>query len=139
MRVFLTVTACAFLTLEVAAQGSTGGSVGKSDQSISGGPPPQKVPRLEKAPARESKPAAPSATACKNIVGSWAFTNGVDVVIRQDGTASATNGANGRWSCVAGSAVVAWPGWTDRYSSSDGAQLSGIGGLFGEGLSARRK
>jgi hypothetical protein len=111
------------------AQGSTGGTLGKADQSLSGGRP--KVQKRE-----QSTTASP----CRGIVGSWAFNNGIDVVIRQGGTASATNGDVATWSCQGGIAVVAWKQWTDRYTvSSDGTSLSGISGFLGMSLSARRK
>ena len=46
------IVALAILANVVTAhtQGSTGGNVGKSDQPISGGPPPGTSPLLEKAP-----------------------------------------------------------------------------------------
>ena len=125
------------------AQGSTGGTLGKTDQSLSGSNQPKEAPSQGK--RDRPKAEAPSVSSCGKIVGVWAFTNGVDVAIKQGGTASATNGAVGRWSCVAGTAVVPWQlgngmKWTDRYTvAADGIRLSGIGGLFGEGLSATRK
>ena len=122
------------------AQGSTGGTLGKTDQSLSGNQP-KEAPSQGK--RDRPKAEVPSASSCRSIVGLWGFTNGVDVAIKQGGTASASNGAVGTWSCVAGTAVVPWRHgngmkWTDRYTA-DGNRLSGIGGLFGEGLSATRK
>jgi hypothetical protein len=133
---------------ELLAQGSTGGTLGKTDQSLSGDRPKEAPSQGERDRSKpENKPrksAAATASTCKSIVGLWAFTNGVDVALKPGGTTSATNGAVGTWSCNAGTAIVPWQfggmTWTDRYTvSPDGTQLSGIGGLLGEGLSARRK
>jgi hypothetical protein len=115
--------------------GSTGGTIGKREKSISGGekgakPIPPAVPaKPAAAPAR-----APASSPCPGIAGVWTakgawnvlFGSG-DTTINADGTASHRSGNTARWSCSGGTYVFVWThGFTDRVSlSPDGKSLTG--------------
>lgn len=111
-----------------AQPGSTGGTIGKTDKSESGGgrtPPEEPQPRKQSGATRSAP-----ASSCSRMPGSWSWFNGVTVVIRPGGTAS-----DGRhtatWSCANGSVVMRWShGYTDRLSlSQDGTHLQGTNGF----------
>jgi hypothetical protein len=116
-----------------AQAGSTGGTVGKQDKSVSGGDTKSEVGRAAKSPAHNST------ERCGGIVGVWAFSNGVDVSVNPDGGATA-NGWHASWTCQANVITIRWPAFVDNYTiGSDGRSLSGASGLTGEHLTARRK
>jgi hypothetical protein len=87
--------------------GSTGGTIGKQDKSLSGGDE-ESAPRPN---TRAAKPAPAKArpsgdTDCHRIVGTWKSDyNGVVLVFAQDGTAvtnGGTEGPNFTWTCSGG-------------------------------------
>lgn len=115
--------------------GSTGGTVGKREKSISGGEDGAK-------PGRSAAPAKPAAaparaaasSACPSVAGVWTakgawnvLFGGGDTVINADGTASHRSGNTARWSCSGGTYVFVWThGFTDRVTlSPDGKSLTG--------------
>jgi hypothetical protein len=125
----------------LAQDGSTGGAIGKQGKSVSGGEEqsPQRA-----TPGRPVIPANPTpgtaANRCTHALGVWAFNNGIDVVLKNRETASATNGDSGTWSCDSGIVTVKWRGHADRYTiSSNGTQITGISGFMGMALSAVKK
>ena len=67
-------------TLAFAQAGSTGGTIGKTDKSASGGEEQQQT----------RKPTTSSS--CSGLSGSWVWYNGIDVTIRAEGTMTAGNG-----------------------------------------------
>jgi hypothetical protein len=102
------------------AQGSLGGTIGKTDKSASGGR--QATPQ-----ASSGRPMSP----CRGAVGTWAFSNGVSVVIKTGGAATASDGPVGKWSCDGGMVTIDWPSWTDHYAiSSAGNRMSGNSGYL---------
>ncbi len=114
-------------THALAQAGSTGGTIGKTDKSESGGPPSPAEAQPRKPPGASRN--AP-ASSCSRMPGSWSWFNGATVVISPGGTAS-----DGRhtatWSCANGSVVMHWNhGYTDRLSlSQDGTHLQGTNGF----------
>ncbi len=129
----------------VAQSGSTGGAIGKQYKSISGGEEgpaarPRRAPKQSVRPRTQDKRVRQTTSACARMAGVWAFNNGLDVVMKSDGTAAGTNGDTGTWTCDAGMATVRWRRHTDRYTvSSDGNRLTGRSGVMGMALSAVRK
>jgi hypothetical protein len=122
--------------------GSTGGTLGKTDKSASGGeevvPPPD-----TKAEGKVHRPSAKSdgqKSPCRNALGTWAFSNGVSVVIKAGGGVTASDGGLGKWSCDGGMVTIDWGSWTDHYAiSSAGNRLSGNGGLLHVSLTAEKR
>jgi hypothetical protein len=101
-----------------AQAGSTGGSIGKQEKSISGSedtevsPPAkkQKEERNRRAPA--TAPGRDSDTSCRSIVGVWtSWASGLygkgDTRINGDGTITHPS-SKGTWSCKAGEYVHVW-------------------------------
>jgi hypothetical protein len=129
--------------LLLAQAGSTGGTVGNRDKSISGSQAPAEAPatRQRKAPSRRLA-SAPAPTACAAMIGKWAWANGGgDVEINSGGTLG-RNGSRGAgtWSCHDGTIVLVWNegGWVDKLSlSADGKSLSG-NNQFGVPVSGTR-
>jgi hypothetical protein len=119
----------AFTAGALAQAGSVGGTIGKTDKSVSGG---------DQAPSArpESKPrksnAAPNNIAtslCGKMPGNWSWFNYPTVVISPDGTASAPP-FSATWTCNNNSVVMHWNhGYTDRLTlSRDGTHLEGTNG-----------
>jgi hypothetical protein len=145
----IAILACAGMLVSLPATafaqaGSTGGSVGKTDKSASGGNHQQEI-RREKSGrdkrritsnASDEAPTSP----CRNAAGTWAFSNGISVVIMTGGGVTGSNGESGNWSCDGGMITAHWARWTDHYAiSSDGRRLSGTSGLLGMPLSAEKR
>ena len=115
----------------LAQAGSTGGTIGKQDKSISGGADedtPRSAPH-SKRPVTNSYE-TPSGAACSRIVGTWKWGGGLGLtkmVFDQNGTVRQTlTGSTGSWSCD-GTIVktVFANGSTDRIAiSRDGNSLS---------------
>jgi hypothetical protein len=116
-----------------AQAGSTGGTIGKQDKSVSGGDAEGRNVRAAKSPAQNPL------RGCGSVVGVWAFSNGNDVVVNGDGGATA-NGWRASWTCQANLLTIRWPAFVDNFTlASDGRSLSGKSGLTGEYLTARRR
>jgi hypothetical protein len=119
--------------LRLAQAGSTGGTLGKTDQSLSGS--------TLKAPAPETKPKAPPVAkqergkgGCPNIVGTWnswasAIWGAGDVVFKSDGNAMHNAGIPGKWWCDRGQLFMTWgenkQAGTYRLSA-DGKQITNL-------------
>lgn len=114
-------------TNALAQAGSTGGTIGKTDKSESGGLPSPAEAQPRKPPGASRN--AP-ASSCSRMPGSWSWFNGITVVIRPDGTASG-GPHTASWSCANGAVVMRWShGYTDRLSlSQDGTHLQGTNGF----------
>jgi hypothetical protein len=77
---------------------------------------------------------------CGKIVGAWKWSNNLDVVVRPDGTADATDGGHAILACDGGMYVFKWQaaGNTSRMTlASDGKQMSGRG-FFGSESAVRK-
>src|SRR5262245_40122936 len=76
------------------AQGSTGGTLGKTDQELSGGGPKQQNTTAPKAKA-ETRKATSTDTgsgSCAKIVGTWNWFDGSNIIFHQNGTGQAHGG-----------------------------------------------
>jgi hypothetical protein len=132
----VTVLTCAALIIPAtvfAQAGSTGGTLGKTDKSISGGEEqsePRRVPE-SKRPARSAvAKEKPTGNSCQKIVGRWAWhywTGTTETVFSRGGTGqNAPTGLTNTWTCEDGIATIKWShGYTDRATiSRDGNSLS---------------
>jgi hypothetical protein len=97
----------------LAQAGSTGGTIGKQDKSISGEERPSEPythrRNREVAPKTRGNAAllGPGAPSCGNIVGTWDWPNGTMMVFGKDGNAGRTGQPpSGTWRC-SGSRVIA--------------------------------
>src|SRR5580704_8701764 len=89
-----------------AQAGSTGGTVGKQDKSVSGGEEPA-APRSQMHRSATAPVAGKArSSGCGNVVGTYKWAMGT-TVINADGTA--TNGVNhGKWTCAGGQVTITW-------------------------------
>lgn len=126
MRTF----ACAAIMLIAVAgaafaqAGSTGGTLGNSDKSISGDRDSgEKTERQRPVPKRDRHAAKPSdeassetrGSSCNRIVGTWKMILDIVINIRPNGTASSANGLTATWTCRDGRYDVVWSnGFTDH-------------------------
>jgi hypothetical protein len=92
-----------FASMAFAQAGSTGGTLGNTDKSISGD---REVPRQRTAPRKPAIASRSDETKgiCSKLVGTWTWNHVVPltVVFSANGTAEASNGAHGTWVCHAG-------------------------------------
>lgn len=94
--------------------GSTGGSIGKQDKSISGSEEtPVSHSLAKKLRHSEASPATGPGKGCSRIVGSWTWRASVlswRIVVKPNGVAthSIDNGISGTWSCKDDNAVFVW-------------------------------
>lgn len=114
-----------------AQAGSTGGSIGKTDKSISGGEEPAASQRAAtpRKPSRSAGSRRPAETAskqdeatgsaCGRIPGVWTangWYNAIygrgDVVLDADGSARHVSGIIGTWTCRGGHFVMDWKNWS---------------------------
>jgi hypothetical protein len=123
-----------------AQAGSTGGTLGNTDKSISGDreehrhseerseePPQQRhIPRPVPFPPKDTAAGARDSS-CKDIVGTWKWYLGViEVTFLANGSGHTTVGDVGTWKCNGTSVSATWSNGTihDRYSlSRDGNSL----------------
>jgi len=103
--------------------GSTGGSIGKTEKSISGGEEARKI---------QSKNPSARATGsqCDKVAGSWTWrwlNDSAVVTLSSGGASSATNGNEGNWTCVGRMVRVNWllGNYDTLTLSSDAKTLSG--------------
>jgi hypothetical protein len=112
----------------LAQAGSTGGTIGKQDKSVSGG----NTPEESRPSTRKQKPhrSIAKSSSCGRIAGTWQWANGATVVIKPSGSASQSN-FSGTWTCKEGQYVVVWStGYTDRASlSTDGNHMDAVNNL----------
>ena len=104
--------------LAFAQAGSTGGSVGKTDKSLSGG--------TEALPRRQSS-ATPNSAAntCRKVVGTWAWHYPLvttETVFKPDGTATNSSGLTNSWRCSGGLVIAKW-----SHGATDHIRISGDG------------
>jgi hypothetical protein len=119
-----------------ARAGSTGGTLGNTDKSISGErreePSPRQKPREPKphAAPKTDAPNKRASSSCGKIAGSWKW-GGVMIAIKIDGTAQHAIGGGGTWTCNDRQYVFSWSnGITDHVTlSADGNSLSGSNNL----------
>jgi hypothetical protein len=105
--------------------GSTGGTLGKTDKSASGGE--ESGPHQTSRPrgARKANQKSTSGS-CQRIVGSWSWHGGAQTVFNADGTgrnSAITGTTTCTWKCVDGVVVANWGslGIVDRITiSGDG-------------------
>jgi hypothetical protein len=130
--------------LSVLAQsGSTGGTIGNIDKSLSGESPTEPRvparPREGRTTVQSSEKSASGSLPCQKLLGAWTFSNGIGVVFKAGGDMSATNSGVGRWTCDGGMVAAHWSSWTDHYViSSDGTRMSGNSGLLNIALTATK-
>jgi hypothetical protein len=120
--------------------GSTGGTLGKTDKSASGGEEQSARPSTRKRAAAKSN--------CESVRGAWevswqGITSGtVIVVLKADGTASNSAGNDvGTWHCSEGAVTVTYNdglGSDHLIVSSNGKRLTGTGRM-GATVSATRQ
>jgi hypothetical protein len=122
--------------------GSTGGSVGKQDKSISGveaapEPSPSERPRSSSR-ARPARASEADTSGC-HVAGEWVWSTGGNAVINRGGTL--TKGSlNAKWSCKVNHVVITWShGFIDHLTlSPDATSLHGTNNL-GYRINANRK
>jgi hypothetical protein len=102
---FTVAVSAPFAGTAFAQAGSTGGTLGNTDKSISGDreQPRREEPRKRVTP-KESNHTA-SGSSCRNIVGTWKWYLGLgQTTYLADGTSRSTFGTTGTWQC-AGNAI----------------------------------
>ena len=105
----------------MAQAGSTGGTVGKQDKSVSGGEEPA-APKSQphksaSAPAAEKS----KSSGCGQVVGAYKGYSGIITVIKADGTATLATGQEGNWTCASGQVTIVWNhGFTDHLTPKPG-------------------
>jgi hypothetical protein len=125
--------------------GSTGGTIGKTEKSISGGAEAEQPPVKQRKPAPVSgRPsvAAPSPNDCRKVVGAWTFTfeKSFETAIKSDGTGSFGPGLEFTWTCSGNQFAYTALGITERLTlSSNGIAMSGVETLKGDRMTAVRK
>jgi len=128
-----------------AQAGSTGGTIGKQDKSISGvedttdshhAVPTRKPPRS----AIQSVATPPSGGPCSRIVGTWLWYNGVSVTVHSNSNKTTqSDGNTASVVCTEGVYTFTWFGVakTEMTLSPDGKRLSGTS-LIGATSAVRR-
>jgi hypothetical protein len=108
-----------------AQAGSTGGTLGKTDKSASGG---DEKPRRDKNAGRGGATKL-AGRACNKVIGSWKWmllNQGVVVTLKADGTSTATDNNTGTWTCTDRTVTIHWSISTDTLVlSSDGKKMIG--------------
>jgi hypothetical protein len=129
----------------LAQAGSTGGTVGKTDKSLSGGEDarPTSQPNSQAHVRQPTTKEQRTGGSCGKIVGTWAWhylLGTSETVFRSDGTASNSGGITNTWTCAGSIIVATWShGFVDRIKvSPDGSSLS-ITNNIGQSFSATRK
>jgi len=103
--------------------GSTGGTVGKQDKSISGGEE-QTAPRSQTHRSASAPPTAKS-SGCGNVVGAYKWPVGI-ATIKSGGVAIGVPGVQGTWTCTNGEVTIVWNnGYTDHLTPIPGG-FSGV-------------
>jgi hypothetical protein len=138
MRVllFLAVTTAVcvpFAGTACAQAGSTGGTLGNTDKSISG--ERREEPTAPKSQTHRSAPppAAAKSSGCGNAVGVYKGFSGITAVIKSGGTATLANGTQGNWTCANGQVTIVWNnGFTDHLTPKPGgfSAVNNVGWQF---------
>ena len=106
--------------------GSVGGTIGKTDKSVSGG---EEQPHSRAKPQKDKTDATPAtrSSPCRDIVGTWKWYLGLsETTFLADGSARHSSGATGKWQCVGSAISAVWSnGVKEHYVlSPDGNSLS---------------
>ena len=125
--------------------GSIGGTIGKSEKSVSGGTdteqPSVKQSRSGPVSGRHSV-AAQSPNDCRKVVGIWTFTfeKSFETAINSNGTGSFGPGLDFTWTCSGNQFAYTALGITERLTLSPGGMaMSGIDVMNGDRMTAVRK
>jgi hypothetical protein len=138
--------AFANVTAALAQAGSTGGTIGKTDKSLSGGQEqgePQRQPEKKQLPRSPSTSEKKTGDPCRKLIGRWAWNNAggtSETVFSSGGTGqNAAFNLTNTWKCSGGIAMVRWSnGGSDHVTiSRDGNSLS-ILNPYGQVYSATR-
>jgi hypothetical protein len=131
--------AFANMSLALAQAGSTGGTVGKQDKSISGGAAPDEPSHSTRGHKPHRSVAKPSdkaireirGTACGPIAGTWKWALGQTSVIKSNGSANNSNGSTATWTCKRGQYIFVWSnGYTDHATRSiDGNHIDAVNNI----------
>jgi hypothetical protein len=124
--------------------GSTGGTVGKTDKSVSGGEESVETNQKRKTSGR------PQATgqrktgggSCQKIVGTWTWHYFLDTetVLSEGGVGRNSTGPKGAWTCSAGIATAKWDnGFVDTITVSGDGNTLFIKNNEGKSFTADRK
>jgi hypothetical protein len=127
-----------------AQAGTTGGTIGKQEKSISGGddaPAPRRAEPAGKPPrsASHSVATAPTGGPCSRIIGTWLWYNGVSVTVNSNNTTTQSDGNTASVVCAEGVYSFTWFGVAKSQMtlSPDGKRLSGTS-LIGATSAVRR-
>jgi len=92
----------------MAQAGSTGGTVGKQDKSVSGSEEPTK-PKLHSHKLASTPAEGKSkSSGCGNVVGAYKWALGTTTVFKADGTTANSSGNQGNWTCANGQVTIIW-------------------------------
>jgi hypothetical protein len=126
------------------AQGSTGGTLGKTDQSLSGGTAKASQGKAERETPRAggaNQAKSQGAGLCGRVAGNWKYTSigSYDVTLHPNGTGTSSSGQTATWTCANGRATVTWSaGFVDNLKvMPDGNHLLGSNGLGGISVTRR--
>jgi hypothetical protein len=109
-----------------AQAGSTGGTIGKQDKSVSGDNGTEQLHSRTKPPKEKTGTPTQVARSCRDVVGDWLWSNGVNVTVNPDHTTTQSDGYSTRVTCADGVYTFSWPVITARMTlSSNGNRLSG--------------
>jgi hypothetical protein len=116
-----------------AQAGSTGGTLGNTDKSISGdrreepAAPKSQAHRSASAPAK----AKTKSSGCGNVVGAYQWAVGIGVLKSGGVATSSVPGVQGTWTCTNGQVTVIWNnGYTDHLTPTpNGFSAVNSGGI----------
>jgi hypothetical protein len=113
-------------TPAIAQAGSTGGTVGKQDKSISGSEEPAKPKSRPHKAASAPAEGKSKSSGCGNVVGTYKWYLGMtSTAIDSDGTTTNSYGGNranrGNWTCDNGQVTIVWKnGYVDHLTPKPG-------------------
>jgi hypothetical protein len=121
----------------LAQAGSTGGTVGKQDKSVSGSEEPITPKTRSHRAASPPAEAKSKSSGCGQVAGTYKWLLGTINVMKADGTTTLSNGPQGTWTCSNGQVTIVWNnGATDRLTPTSsgfsvinvnsGAQYDGV-------------
>jgi hypothetical protein len=120
-----------------AQAGSVGGSIGKTDKSVSGEDAPRNI-----RPAKQPSARANAGSPCQRAAGSWMWrwlNDHTVVTLSPDGASSAGNGNKGNWTCKGSTLVISWgTGGPDKMILSPDAKTAAGTGTLGVGVTGTR-
>jgi hypothetical protein len=119
-------------TASFAQAGSTGGTIGKTDKSVSGGEEPQGDKKAGRGAAAATKQAG---NGCSRVAGrwQWKWLNNIDsVTLNANGTGTGRNGMPSTWTCTDRTVIIDWKSSTNTLViSSNGNKLIGTSSFGG--------